>query len=131
MAGWIGVDLDGTLALYTGGPVDGPIGEPVPKMLERVKQMLAAGEDVRIFTARAGRTEAHTYASYYDGTADTFHAKQEQLITEWCIEHLGCALPITATKDFMMVQLWDDRCIQVEANTGRTIHDLFADQVED
>jgi hypothetical protein len=30
-------------------------------------------------------------------------------------------LPITNCKDFAMVELYDDRCVQVEANTGRLI----------
>jgi hypothetical protein len=32
--GWIGVDLDGTLAIYGGWTGPRSIGEPVPKMLE-------------------------------------------------------------------------------------------------
>lgn len=121
--GWIGVDFDGTLAMDNGGRVDDPLGLPITLMVARVKQWLADGRDVRIFTARAARTDESTYHGYYDNTGDTFHAKQEQLITEWCIEHLGCALPITATKDFMMAELWDDRAVQVMANTGMSIRD--------
>ena len=49
---WIGVDLDGTLARYE--QYEGPmsIGEPIPEMVDRVKAWLAAGREVRIFTAR-------------------------------------------------------------------------------
>ena len=60
--GWIGVDLDGCLAQW--GTKDAVtdyihydvlvIGAPIPKMVERVKALIAAGEDVRIFTARIG-----------------------------------------------------------------------------
>ena len=50
--GWIGVDLDGTLAEYAGWVSEEHIGHPVPMMLERVKAWLAEGKDVRIFTAR-------------------------------------------------------------------------------
>lgn len=39
-SGWIGVDLDGTLAEYHGWG-NGEIGDPVPAMLERVKKWLA------------------------------------------------------------------------------------------
>ena len=35
--GWIGADLDGTLAEYHGWSADGSIGNPVPDMVERVK----------------------------------------------------------------------------------------------
>lgn len=44
--GWIGVDLDGTLAEYHGWD-DGRIGAPIPKMVQRVKQWLAEGKEVR------------------------------------------------------------------------------------
>ena len=50
-SGWIGVDLDGTLAQY-GGWNGGLIGDPVPLMLQRVKEWIADGKDVRIMTAR-------------------------------------------------------------------------------
>ena len=52
--GWIGVDLDGTLAHYTHwvGPLH--IGSPIPAMVSRVKLYRIQGQDIRIFTARAG-----------------------------------------------------------------------------
>src|SRR5690349_18780615 len=52
MSGWIGVDLDGTLAEYHGWKGVEHIGPPIPEMVARVKQWLAEGRDVRIFTAR-------------------------------------------------------------------------------
>lgn len=51
MSGWIGVDLDATLAEYHGWG-DGSIGQPVELMLRRVTGWLAEGREVRIFTAR-------------------------------------------------------------------------------
>lgn len=115
-AGWIGVDLDGTLAHYEGWT--GGIGEPIPAMATRVRAWIEQGIDVRIFTARVGRTgltsevgtDNHDWAS-----------KQETLIQDWTEKHFRIRLPVTATKDFAMVQLWDDRAIQVEINTGRRI----------
>lgn len=99
--GWIGVDLDGTLAHYEGWVSDDHIGDPIPLMLERVKAWLAAGKDVRIFTARAN-------------TGDDAIAT----INRWCIQHVGKVLPVTATKDYGMIELWDDRCVQIIPNTG-------------
>lgn len=99
MSGWIGVDLDGTLAEYKGWRGTDHIGTPVRRMRIRVVEWLHQGEDVRIFTAR-------TEASY-------------PAIRRWCIKHLGRELPITNTKDFGMTALWDDRAIQVIPNTGR------------
>ena len=52
--GWIGVDLDGTLAEYNGWQGPANIGAPIPAMVERVKAWLEEGRDVRIFTARVG-----------------------------------------------------------------------------
>ena len=40
MKGWIGVDLDGTLAHYDKWRGVEHIGKPVPVMLERVKKWL-------------------------------------------------------------------------------------------
>lgn len=108
-SGWIGVDLDGTLAMYQGWQGIASIGAPVPAMVERVRQWVSEGRDVRIFTARVGpgsRTPEELPATI-------------QAIEDWCINYIGAVLPITATKDFGMVELWDDRCVQVEPNTGR------------
>lgn len=106
MAGWIGVDLDGTLAEY--GAWKGPdhIGAPVPAMVERVKKWLSEGREVRIFTARVSPDNTGEVAS-------------RDVIAAWCWHHLGCALPVTATKDYGMIELWDDRCVQVIPNTGK------------
>ena len=50
--GWIGVDLDGTLAEYHGWHDDGRIGKPILPMVARVKKWLAEGKEVRIVTER-------------------------------------------------------------------------------
>ena len=100
-SGWIGVDLDGTLAEYHGWN-GGAIGEPVPAMLARVKEWLAKEQQVKIFTARVCTNDAEQIA----------------LIKAWCIQHVGQELEVTATKDFSMIELWDDRCIQVIPNKG-------------
>jgi len=106
MAGWIGVDLDGTLAEYHGWKGGHHIGNPVPPMVERVKEWVGRGIDVKIFTARVA-----------PGNPDEEVSRDE--IAAWCLEHLGFRLPVTATKDYGMVELWDDRCVQIIPNTGR------------
>jgi hypothetical protein len=100
--GWIGVDLDGTLAYYDTWRGVEHVGAPVPAMAERVKCWLREGVDVRIFTARV-----------CDGLPAT-----RQHIEAWCDEHLGRVLPVTCTKDYGTVELWDDRAVQVVPNTG-------------
>lgn len=105
---WIGVDLDGTLAFYDQWRGINHIGAPVPLMVERVKAWLAAGRNVKIFTARvAGHGKV-------GGPQDVLTP-----IRQWCLEHLGVVLEVTNVKDFGMVELWDDRAVQVELNTGR------------
>lgn len=108
MKGWIAVDLDGTLAVYDGWVDAEHIGEPVPMMLFRVRKWLADGKDVRIFTARVS------------GTRETITIERSvKVIQDWTEFHLGARLPVTATKDFGMIELWDDRAVQIESNTGR------------
>jgi hypothetical protein len=109
-SGWIGVDLDGTLAHYEGWKGTHNIGAPIRLMVERVKGWLAAGKRVKIFTARM---HGHGMPLIGGGVEDV-----RTPIEAWCKEHLGAVLEITNVKDFGMIELWDDRAIQVEANTG-------------
>ncbi len=98
-SGWVGCDLDGTLAEYHGWD-DGKIGKAIPKMLARVKGWIESGQEVRIVTARAADNR------------DIFD------IAKWLEENDIGGLTITNEKDFAMVELWDDRCVQVIPNTG-------------
>lgn len=101
-SGWIGVDLDGTLAKYDSWR-DGAIGEPVGEMLFRVRKWLADGVEVRCMTARAG--DAH----------------ERLRVREWLDSHGLERVSITDRKDFAMIELWDDRAVAVEQNTGRVL----------
>ena len=101
--GWIGVDLDGTLAHYTGWKGFDDIGDPVPAMADRVKQWIADGKTVKIFTARACLSD------------------QIPPIKSWLARHGFGDLEVTCMKDFGMVELWDDRCVHVRINTGEVI----------
>ena len=100
MQEWIGVDLDGTLAYFETWRGAEDIGEPIKPMIDRVKKWLAKGKIVKIFTARAAASE------------------QIPFIEKWLLKNGLPALEITNVKDMWMVELWDDRCIQVEKNTG-------------
>ncbi len=102
MSGWIGVDLDGTLAEYHS--FGAKIGKPVPKMLARVKRWLEAGQHVKIVTARVAMPHGR--------------AQAKAAIEAWCKEHIGEVLPVTHEKDHAMIELWDDRAVQVRRNTG-------------
>lgn len=113
---WIGVDFDGTLATYTKGQLT-KLGAPIPKMVDRVQRWLAEGKNVRIMTARvSGRNEG---ARLKNGEEMWKAEDHRKAIEDWCWTHLGAVLPVTAEKDFEMVELWDDRAVSVEFNTGR------------
>lgn len=101
--GWIGVDLDGTLAVYKGWNGPEHIGEPIPIMIDRVKLWIQEGKNVKIFTARV---------------SDDPYGHAEAAIKNFCEIHIGTILPITNIKDYNMIELWDDRAIQLESNTG-------------
>lgn len=133
-SGWIGVDLDGTLAQHSGDI--SRIGEPIEPMCDRVRKWLKEGADVRIVTARVSglfmRPEyvgpSHPKSSVRIAKKRVcsmqerqyrFAAEQERLVQAWCEHHLGKRLPVTALKDFEMIELWDDRAIAVECGTGR------------
>lgn len=111
--GWIGVDLDGTLAIYHGWVAPDHIGPPVPEMLDRVWGWLKAGKDVRIMTARVHPSKLDAQIC-------------RKAIEEWCSKHLLQTIPITHEKDHFMLELWDDRCVQVIPNSGLRADSVFS-----
>lgn len=123
--GWIGVDLDGTLAHYDGWQGPGHIGAPVPAMVERVKRWLAEGREVRIFTARVwpytGVARPGQAMPVPPGERGRQAFGAACAIANWCRLHIGEVLPVTCVKDIYMVELYDDRAVQVRANTGELV----------
>jgi hypothetical protein len=112
--GWIGVDLDHTLALYESGMAGlNQIGKPVPRMLRRVKGWLKQGREVRIMTARVNRMPG------WD------HEAQRKLVENWCLIHVGQRLQVTNEKDLAMICLYDDRAVGVEPDTGRLLSPAY------
>ena len=88
--GAIAVDLDNTIATYSGykGPTE--IGKPMPEV-ENVKRLIAEGKDVWIYTARADKPEAIS------------------AIKAWTKEHIGKELPVTNVKYPEFQTFIDDR----------------------
>lgn len=112
--GWIGVDLDGTLAHYSSGQWP-TIGAPIMPMVNRVKGWLSEGKEVRIMTARV--------------SGDPITAGRERVrVKKWCLAVIGQELRVTCQKDYDMIEQWDDRAVQVIPNTGRTIADELASE---
>src|SRR5580765_1250923 len=114
--GWIAVDLDGTLAEYAGWTGDPyVIGKPIPKMVDRIKQWIREGKQVRIFTARVSPEPWR----HSDNEALQLYLETVTLcIQRWCSKNIGVELPITYKKDASMIELWDDRAVQIIPNTG-------------
>lgn len=111
---WIAFDLDGTLAEYDGWSGPDHVGAPIPAMVERWKQHRAMGHDCRIMTARVSTRSEEELKIVVAA------------IEAWCRKHLGEIPLVTCKKDYGMLWLYDDRCIQVEKNTGRILgHDPF------
>ena len=100
--GWIGVDLDGTLARMDMPPVLGNIGPPVEKMVARIRKWIEEGIEVRIVTARVaeGPRQVPMIAAYL-----------HKFVTDK-------DLIITCAKDYEMLELWDDLAVQIVRNTG-------------
>ena len=99
----LGWNLYGTLARDLGSGRGHEIGSPIEPMLDRVKRWIAEGRTVKIFTARASSP------------------RQVMAIKEWLA---SCGLPdleVTNVKDLQMIELWDDRCVQVTPNLGEPI----------
>jgi len=101
-SGWIGVELDATLARYEDWSDPDHLGEPVAPMVERVRSWFRRGIEVRIFTARACRASAEDIAR----------------IEDWAEERIGHRLRVTCSKDYGMIQFWDDRAVSVAPNDG-------------
>lgn len=104
--GWIGVDLDGTLAKYDGWKHHTHIGDPIVPMVSRVQQWLLQGIPVKIFTARVSCP------------CPIQKAEVVEAIQQWALTHIGSLLEVTCQKDFSMIELWDDRARQVVFNEG-------------
>lgn len=102
-APWVGFDLDGTLARHKPGSSVSRIGDPVPAMMQRLRQYLALGVRVKIFTARAG------------------DFAQVRLVQQWLVGQGVPPLEVTNKKDYLMLYNYDDRARQVVPNQGVVI----------
>jgi hypothetical protein len=123
-AGWIGCDLDGVLAHWDEARFP-DIGPPIQSMIDRVRGWIEAGKDVRIFTARVCEGSRVEDYAVFEMTPPQFVLDQQRRIESFCLTYFGVVLPVTCTKDFKMIELWDDRCVEMETNTGRTMLEVL------
>lgn len=97
--GPLAVDLDGTLAQPLEPFHISKVGDPYPAMLQRVKDEIASGRKVSIFTARAAGDDV---------------AKIDP-VRNWLEKHgLPRDMEITAVKDPKFAEFWDDRARQAK-----------------
>lgn len=108
--GWVGFDLDGTVAQYTEFKGWQHIGDPVPGMINFIKKLRASGIQCKIFTARCS---AESRA--IDGL--TFE-QVEKVIQDWTEKYIGERLPVTSEKGCSMICFFDDSAVQINKNTG-------------
>jgi hypothetical protein len=137
--GWIGIDFDGTLAEYFEWEKWDLLGKPIPAMVNRVKDWIAEGHEVRIVTARVGLPWIDWKGEAVPRSAAQHTCKVSgepwsdlgmiRAIQRWCVEHIGCPLKVQNYKDVDMIELWDDRAIQVVANTGRTLSEEYEAEI--
>jgi hypothetical protein len=123
---WIGVDLDGTLAHYEKWGMWNEIGAPIAPMVERIRGWLDERRVVKIFTARVGIENGTCLVTGRPFTK----MDVSNVIQDWCHRNvrLNWRPEVTATKDYLMVELWDDRAVQVIPNTGQTVAEEMAAQ---
>ncbi|WOO42485.1 hypothetical protein [Rubellicoccus peritrichatus] len=110
---WIGVDLDGTLSVHTEDIDIHKIGPPVRTMVARVQDWIGQGYVVKILTARASLPEGIPP------------------VKKWLKENGLPELEVTCEKDLHMIELWDDRGVQVIANTGQPVGPSSLDAPEE
>lgn len=115
----IAVDLDGTLAYYGEWVAWNVIGPPIPAMVDRVNNWLADGKKVVIFTARCGYDLDQCRITQY-----MFRREEVVTVVQDWLEAQGLPrLTVTAVKTHWMREIWDDRAVSVERNTGRILTD--------
>lgn len=113
---WYGFDFDRTLAYH--GPQDKDIkkgynlgtGAPIELIVMRLKQYIAAGKNCKIFTARV--------APHPDVENFNMADRAEQL-RDWCEAQGLPRLDVVCIKDAYMEEIWDDKAVSIEPNTGR------------
>ncbi len=111
---WVGFDLDGSIAHYDRWHGHTHIGKPIPAAIKKIKAYLAQGYRVKIVTARMSVPEQAE--------------EMARLIAAWTLKHVGVALEATCSKDYNMIRLYDDRCVQLVPNTGLTLAEIQGQQ---
>lgn len=142
--GWIGFDLDGTLAIYNTWEGVDHIGTPVFPMVKLIRELHESGKKVKILTARVSpRTNPEEKPNPYmenhwciqEPSVQTWAMKDRwtarEFVEEWCYRNIGFVPEITHEKDHLMLELYDDRVKQVVPNKGALVEDMAKSAVKD
>lgn len=136
--GWVGVDWDGTMFTFEGDTwvAWNVFGQPIQAMIDRVKAWVAAGVPVRIVTARIripleelnglpvySRRPLNTCIVTGQAYSD---AMMSRAIQDHAEKHGLPRLLVQCYKGARMIELWDDRAVQVVPNTGQTLTEEHA-----
>lgn len=115
--GWIGVDWDRTMVEYHTNPQGYNAldhGDFLWPMVNRVKNWLAEGREVRIFTARvSGFDDTEESREKLAAVVDSIHAKLAEVDIP--------KLDVTCIKDYKCDQIWDDIAVSMRPNTGTPV----------
>jgi len=101
----IALDFDKTLAYHKSEWGVTKVGEPIQPMVEKVKEWLAKGYKITIFTVRMNRSGEEL-------------EKQIKMIDDFLINADLPILPKTAVKQREFSHFIDDRAYNVTPNTG-------------
>jgi len=97
-------DLDRTIAYYQGGKQGiKTIGDPIPEMVELIRELIQKGETVKIFTARVSHDPS---------------GAQRTMVEDWTEQHIGTRLEVTCCKDYTVTRIYDDLAVSVIPNSG-------------
>jgi hypothetical protein len=108
----IAVDFDGTISFYEHDHADGgydpsKVGEPIPRMCDRVREWLADGDEVVVLTARV-----------WSGHSAEEIAVARKAVGAFCLEQFGRELEVTSEKDPHIEVIYDDKAVGVTKNLG-------------
>ena len=117
---WLAVDLDGTLAIYDGWKGEEHIGDIIEPVAEKIKERVAEGWKVAIFTARVSSILSN----------EVSHATN--VIWKWIDDNdmSQYISGITAVKGKHFIEFWDDRAIAVEKNKGVFMEEWLRSKLE-
>lgn len=104
--GYVAFDFDKTIAVRNSGDSIFKAGAPIRAMVDLMKKYLSEGRKVKVLTARKGEL-------------------QQRPVVKFLKDNGFPPLEVINCKDSNLDILYDDKCIQVELNTGELTIDKY------